>query len=176
MEPGFARTCRGERLSWRYREAVCRRCRLPRRNRGSCGTFRYRSRLSSSARRWADDLNLVTDFDAAALVTARGNCAAAGDRKDVLDGHQEREISLRSGVGMLLSTASMRSQMHFVFRGVRIGAVAGQCVQALPRMIGRSSPGYSYLRAARESPSQRDRGLFVVDLVALVHEGDDRAR
>ena len=47
----------------------------------------------------ADDLDLVADLDHAALDTAGGDGAAAGDGEDVLDGHQERlvDVALRLG-------------------------------------------------------------------------------
>ena len=46
-----------------------------------------------------DDLDLVAGVDDALLDAARGDGAAAGDREDVLDRHQERlvEVALRLG-------------------------------------------------------------------------------
>ena len=45
----------------------------------------------------ADDLDLVADLDLAALDAAGDDRAAAGDREDVLDRHQERlvDVALR---------------------------------------------------------------------------------
>src|SRR5439155_16893039 len=46
----------------------------------------------------ADDLNGLAALDDALLDTARRHCAAAGDREDVLDRHQERLVELALGL------------------------------------------------------------------------------
>ena len=46
----------------------------------------------------ADDLDGVVDLDDAALDTAGRDGAAAGDREDVFDGHQERLVDLAGGL------------------------------------------------------------------------------
>ena len=50
----------------------------------------------------ADDLDLVADLDHAALDAAGRHRAAAVDREDVLDGHQERLVHLALGLGNVL--------------------------------------------------------------------------
>ena len=49
----------------------------------------------------ADDLDLFADLHLTALDAARADRAAAGDREDVFDRHQERLVDLRApAVGM----------------------------------------------------------------------------
>src|SRR6478609_7622982 len=47
----------------------------------------------------ADDLDLLGDLDDAALDTTGDHGTAAGDREDVLDGHEERLVDLALGLG-----------------------------------------------------------------------------
>ena len=62
------------------------------------GTSQRRCRSSCGVAN-TDDLNFLADLDLAALDTASGNGAAAGDREDVLDGHQERLVDVALGLG-----------------------------------------------------------------------------
>src|SRR6201991_1696617 len=89
----------------------------------------------------ADDLDFLVDVDHAALDTTGDHGAAAGDREDVLDGHQERLVGLADRVGdrlvdrvhqlfdaldPLLVTLERLERRHADDRGVLVELLGGQ--------------------------------------------------
>ena len=121
----------------------------------------------------ADDLDLVADLDAATLDTASGDGAAAGDGEDVLDGHQERLVSLALG-GLDPGVDSVHELPDaLVLGGVRIGAVALEDLQS-GALDDRGVVAGELVLVEQLTDFHLDEleELGVVDLVALVQEND----
>ena len=122
----------------------------------------------------ADDLDGLILLDLATLDTARSDGAAAGDGKDVLNGHQEGLIGLAVG-----SRDPAIDSLHELFNAlvlgsVRIGGIGNQSVQS-----GAADDGGVVSGEAVEGQSLADfhlnqfKQLFVVDLINLVQENKD---
>ena len=87
----------------------------------------------------ADDLDRVADLDLAALDPAGADRAAALDREDVLDRHQERLVDLADRLGDVL--VHRLDQVEDRLGGLRRRSGSRSAGRLLPRMIGISSPG-----------------------------------
>ena len=99
----------------------------------------------------ADDLDFVADLDHAALDTAGDDGAAALDREDVLDGHQEGLVDLALRLGDVGVEGVHEVLDALALLGVARGSAARGT--AAPRMIGVSSPGKSYLLSSSRTSS-----------------------
>ncbi len=116
----------------------------------------------------ADDLDLVAGVDDARLDPAGGDGAAAGDRHDVLDRHQERLVEVALGLGDVVVERSASSRIAFLASSSPSSAFSAE-----PLMIGVSSPGEVVLveQVLDLLLDQLDQ-LLVVDHVDLVEEDD----
>ena len=117
----------------------------------------------------ADDFDGLTDFADTALDTTRGNGAAAGDREDVLDGHQEGLVGLASGLGDLgvdgvHQLADRSNALGLAFEGRRGGTANDLGVVAVKVVLAEELTDF-HLDEVEE--------LFVVDEVDLVEEHHD---
>ena len=121
----------------------------------------------------ADDLDLVADLDAATLDTAGGNGAAAGNREDVLDGHQEGQVGLALG-GLNPGVNSVHELPDaVVLGGVRIGAGALKDLKS-GALDDRGVVAGELVLVEQLTNFHLDEleQLGVIDLVALVQEND----
>ena len=117
----------------------------------------------------ADDLALLAHLDLAALDTARNHRAAAGDREDVFDRHQERLVDRARRLRHVL--------VHRIHQLVDLGLPLGFAVQ---RAQGRAADDRSVVagvvvlrqQLADFHLHQLDQ-LFVLNRIALVQKHHD---
>jgi hypothetical protein len=103
----------------------------------------------------ADDLDGVADLDDAALDTAGGDGAAALDREDVFDGHEEGLVDLAGGLGDV-GVDGIEELIDGLADLVVLGVLEGGL--GLPADDGVVSPGKPYfLSSSRTSSSTRSR-------------------
>ena len=118
-----------------------------------------------------NDLNLVSDLDAATLNTTGNNSATAGNGEHVLDGHKEGLVGLTVGSG----DPGVNGIHEFLDAGILgsigIGGLADQSVQSAAAdnggLIAREAVEVKQLADFHLNQLQQ---LFVVNLVALVQE------
>src|SRR5690242_3433466 len=117
----------------------------------------------------ADDLDLLAGLDLALLHAAGGDGAAAGDREDVLDGHQERLVDVARGLRDVLVHG--RHELQDLRRPLGV---------ALERLQGRAAHDRQVVAGEvvlREQLAHLEldqvEQLLVVDRVGLVQEHDD---
>ena len=117
----------------------------------------------------ADDLDGVVELELAALDTAGGDGAAAGDGHDVLDGHQERLVVVtRRGRDVLVDGVHELDDgvdpLLLAVEGAEAGAADDRQVVSGEAVLGEEVAGL-HLDEVDE--------LLVVNHVALVEEDDD---
>ncbi len=122
-----------------------------------------------------DDLDFLADLDLAAFDATGADRAAAGDREDVFDRHQERFVP-----GALRRRDVAVDRVHQCED--RIGILVAAFTRRLQRLEARTADdrnvvarGTRRTRAARALPSRPDQfeQLFIVDHVDFVEEHDD---
>ena len=122
-----------------------------------------------------DDLDGVVHLQRAALDTTGGNGAAAGDREDVLDGHQERQVGLTvrsrdivvDGVHQFLD-ASILGSGRILRRGLESltgGTADDRNIVAREIVL---------VQEVTDLHLNEVEKFGVVDDIGLVHEDDDR--
>ena len=125
--------------------------------------------------RETDDLDGVVHLQRAALDTTGSDGAAAGDREDVLDGHQERQVGFTvrgrdivvDGVHQLLD-ASILGSVGILRRGLeRLTGGAADDRNVVAREV-------VLVQKIADLHLNEVEKLGVVDDIGLVHEDDDR--
>ena len=121
-----------------------------------------------------DKLDLLAHLQLAALHTAGGHGAAAGDGHNVLNGHQEGQVSLALGSGDIAVDRVHELQDGGVDRVAGILAVALQSLQGGTLDDGGVVAGELILREQLADFHLNElQQLLVVHLVNLVHEHHD---
>ena len=121
-----------------------------------------------------DDLDFLANLDDATLHTTGSNSAAAGDGEHVLNRHQERHILFAVGSGDIAVHSLHQIEDALVLGGVDVRGAGLQNLQSRTTDDGRVVAGELILgQQLTDLHLDEIQQLFVVHLVALVHEHDD---